>query len=269
MIRTVATIAVLLTAAYLLLLLFARLFANRFMFAPPEPTYFECDDFFKIPSGEKIAVSYLENKDAEYFILYCHGNGEDLGMVAPLLDEYRKRLNAEVMSFDYCGYGLSSGTPTEENLDEASDGAWKFLTEKKGAKPEKIVLVGYSLGSAGAAHLALKHQNVRGAIIIGGVAKGAMTIFPFNPIPWDILNNEEKWKSINLPLLLLHGTSDAIVPVWNAHSVFESARGPKRAVFIRNCGHLKIFEKFPEIYWGEIEKFLKDEKHEKSSVDYF
>src|SRR5690554_7127971 len=52
-----------------------------------------------------------------------------------------------VLMFDYPGYGLSEGKPTEENMYAATDGALNWLKEK-GLENDRLIVYGYSLGSA-------------------------------------------------------------------------------------------------------------------------
>lgn len=278
MINVFLLIALAVSVAYALLLAFAYFFADALIFRPPPPTYVFNGSFanseiadsseevkIKMEGQGELAGIFLEKKNSPYCILYSHGNGEDLGMIKALLESYVENLGVSVFSYDYFGYGQTGGKPTRENLISSSEAAWEFLIREKKYDPKNIILVGYSLGSVPSTHLAECHSQARGVILIGGIAKGVLTILPFNIVPWEILNNLKKWENIKIPLLVIHGTWDAIVPIRNGKKVFEAAKTPKRALWLKSCGHLDVHEFAPKIYFEEIENFIKNPNYEKNS----
>ena len=57
------------------------------------------------------------------------------------------RINCNIFSYDYSGYGASSGKPSEKNLYSDIDAAWNNLRTKYGISPENIILYGQSIGT--------------------------------------------------------------------------------------------------------------------------
>ena len=57
------------------------------------------------------------------------------------------RLKVNIMSYDYCGYGQSSGKPTEGNLNRSCAVAYEKLRERYGVRPEQVILYGQSIGT--------------------------------------------------------------------------------------------------------------------------
>ena len=51
------------------------------------------------------------------------------------------------MSYDYCGYGQSSGKPNENNLNKACAAAYEKLMERYSIRPEQVILYGQSIGT--------------------------------------------------------------------------------------------------------------------------
>ena len=51
------------------------------------------------------------------------------------------------MSYDYCGYGQSSGKPNESNLNKACFACYEKLKERYNLRPEQIILYGQSIGT--------------------------------------------------------------------------------------------------------------------------
>ena len=66
-------------------------------------------------------------------ILYSHGNGEDLGMIRSQLEKISES-GCNVISYDYPGYGLSSGDPTEDGCFESIDSVLSYMITDLGIK---------------------------------------------------------------------------------------------------------------------------------------
>merc|ERR1711933_656572 len=64
---------------------------------------------------------------SRYTVLYSHGNAEDLGLTLPYLDHMAEVCNCDVFAYDYLGYGISEGQPSEENCYLAINAAYAHL----------------------------------------------------------------------------------------------------------------------------------------------
>lgn len=62
-----------------------------------------------------------------YTVLFSHGNAVDLGQMSSFYIGLGTRLNCNIFSYDYSGYGVSSGKPSEKNLYADIDAAWQAL----------------------------------------------------------------------------------------------------------------------------------------------
>ncbi len=78
-------------------------------------------------------------------MLFAHGNTEDLGNLRPFQEAYVAQ-GVSVLTFDYPGYGLSSGRPSEQGAYAAADAALEYLVDARGLEPGRIVVHGRSLG---------------------------------------------------------------------------------------------------------------------------
>ena len=88
-------------------------------------------------------------------ILYLHGNRDHMDFYWPrakLLANVGSKNRFGVMMIDYRGYGLSDGDPTEEGLYEDVTAALEWL-KGKGVTNERLIMYGFSLGSAPATKL--------------------------------------------------------------------------------------------------------------------
>lgn len=64
---------------------------------------------------------------SRYTLLFSHGNAVDLGQMCSFYIGLGSRINCNIFSYDYSGYGVSSGRPSEKNLYADIDAAWQAL----------------------------------------------------------------------------------------------------------------------------------------------
>jgi len=200
------------------------------------------DVFVEVGAGQRIHAWYLPNRNAAVerprTILFCHGNG---GNISHRLDtgEYLTRLGVNVLLFDYRGYGLSDGEPSEENCYADAEAAYGWLAEVKGVRPADLFLFGRSLGGAVAIQLAASEPCAGVAVesSFTTVADMGQRMYPFMPIRllaryrFDALGTI---KRLACPVLVAHSPQDEMVPYDMGRALFEAAPEPK--VFIELSG---------------------------------
>ena len=86
---------------------------------------------------------------------------------APSFHTYTATSNYHVLAIDYRGFGTSSGSPTEDGLILDGCAALRFALETAGLTPDRVVIVGHSLGSAVAAGAAERYARVHGVDFAG------------------------------------------------------------------------------------------------------
>ena len=189
--------------------------------------------------GENLKMSAIYVGDisqiaTDTIILYCHKNSKHM-------DHYwnRQKLLSYVgdfgrygvLMFDYPGYGLSEGKPTEENMYEATNGAMKWLKEN-GLTNERLVIYGYSLGSAPASKsvgdkpfvlkpskLILEAPFASSAVMVQDAAGLNM---PSSYFVNTKINNADQMKSCEVPLLWMHGIDDDFLSMYTHGRVVYS-----------------------------------------------
>ena len=167
------------------------------------------------------------------WILYLHGSGGNVGVVAynEAWAKFR-RLGLGVLAVDYRGFGESGGRPSEAGLYRDASGAYAYLTGRLGVPASRIVIYGYSLGSAVAIDLATR-VPAAGLIVEGAPlsvpARGA-ELYPFLPVAWMARNrfaSVDKVASVRMPKLFLHAREDVVIPIAHGRELFERALPPK------------------------------------------
>ena len=167
------------------------------------------------------------------WILYFHGSGGNVARAGynSAWAEFR-RLGLGVLAVDYRGFGESGGVPSEAGLYRDADAAYHYLVTTLQVSPPRIVIYGYSLGSAVAIDLASR-VPAAGLIVEGAFlsvpARGA-ELYPFLPVAALARNrfaSVDKVASISMPKLFIHARLDEVVPVAHGRRLFELARPPK------------------------------------------
>lgn len=215
---------------------------------------------------------YFERAKAPYVVLVNHGNG---GNVSSVMWIARNLLSSgvSVLLYDYRGYGRSKGDPTVQTICDDGDAAYSFLISK-GYKPENIILYGQSLGCAVACHISTQHE-VAGLILQSGFSSlrnVAYQRFPFlqrtpNLVP-DALDNAAILSQSNLPVLLIHGDRDKVVPFQNAEDLYRSACGEKWLVVCPNSGH-RLYPESDSLHRSAVHRYIGhmiDELKEKAEA---
>lgn len=238
------------------LMLLAYVFANRFIFHPPQSNYRDTNEIIKLKTanGAVISAIYLQNPQAKYTLLVSHGNAEDLGSIYPWLEQLKAH-GFSVFAYDYQGYGTSTGKPTETHVYQDINAAYEYMTHDLKIPPQKIILYGRSLGAGAAIDLAARHK------VAGVIAEGAfvsifrvITIMPL--LPFDKFNNLVKIKDIHAPILFIHGMRDYTVAVWHGKKLFVAANEPKQALWVEGAGHNNVVAVAGEKYWQAITQFV-------------
>jgi uncharacterized protein len=168
-------------------------------------------------NGRTVHVLYAQASDDAPTVVHFHGNGEELADLADFVTLLRLR-GLGVLAVEYPGYGLSKpGEPTESGIYEAAEVALRELRETKGVSRENTVLSGQSLGSGVAVEMARRGYGSRVVLYspYTSVADVASVYLPFLPNRYlvkDTFDNKSKAAEIALPVLVVHGTDDEVIP---------------------------------------------------------
>lgn len=167
-------------------------------------------------------------------------------------------LGADVLLFDYRGYGDNPGSPSEGALANDARTVWDYAIASRGLRPEQIVLFGESLGGGVATRLAAElcaaNTPPAGLILSGtfsSLTETGAARFPWLPVRVLLIDRYpsiERIPAVTCPVLQLHGNQDEIVPIEFGRKLFAAAPArssnglPKRFVEMTGFGH----NDFPE-----------------------
>ncbi len=216
----------------------------------------------KITAGnnEQITAVFLKHPQAEYTLLFSHGNAEDLGNVVPFMQQFYAQ-GYSVLMYDYRGYGTSEGIPSVRKAKQDIEAAYHWLIEEENIDPMKIIAHGRSVGAGPAAWLAA-HREVGGLVLESTFVSTfrVKTIVPL--LPWDKFNNLKHVRQASCPIFVMHGRDDEIIPFWHGEKLFHAAQGKKMHLWIEGGKHndyayvagedyIRSFQAFMEIVRSE------------------
>jgi fermentation-respiration switch protein FrsA (DUF1100 family) len=241
---------------YLSLLLFAYFFADRMIFIKLPSSYTDTDNILKIETkdGKKISAVYLFNPEAEFTILYSHGNAEDIGNIRFSLDRlYRKGFS--VFAYDYHGYGTSQGKAGEKTAYMDADAAYNYLVNNRKVSSDKIIVFGRSVGSGTATFLA-EQYDVAGLIMESPFLSAFRVSTRIKIAPFDKFDNLKRISKITCPVLIIHGKEDRVVPFWHGKKLYQQANEPKLNLWLDGLGH-NDDKMLLKTYWQAVDKFTE------------
>ena len=201
--------------------------------------------------GETIPAIYVQQPQQQaskrLLILYSHGNAEDLGLIPPFVEYMAARLNADVLAYEYVGYSISSGQPSEAGLYASAAAAYAWALSDPtaeggggGAVPHEIVPFGRSLGSAPACYLASTYPDVAGLLLQSPLLSGANVFLGrlgFAATCLDVFRNEDFITRVTCRVAITHGTDDGVVPCWNGKSLHRKCAQAHTPLWCEGHGH--------------------------------
>lgn len=252
-----------LVGVYLILLLLVFIFQRQFLYFPdqsvPPAAHLAATGFEPVvvrsgPDGALQSVWREPRGSDSPVILLLHGNA---GSHFHRIPQYQALAEegAGVLGVGYPGYGGNRGTPSETALFQAAQDNYDWLT-RKGVRPERIIIIGESLGSGVAAYLAAKNDAAALVMVAAhsGMAEIAQLQFPVFPARWLVKDRYQTTtyiRQIDMPLFWIHGTSDDLIPFTIGQRFFDAATQPKTAYPVKNAGHNDLWDR-------GIDKIVRD-----------
>ena len=223
------------------------------------PTQTRCD-------GATIGGYVHINPASDALILFFHGNGELAADYDSFGDFYRD-LGISCWVVDYRGYGKSTGSPSystmlrdaENLLDDAPR-----VAEQAGWQYARLYVMGRSLGSASAIHLADRRAEKLSGLILDSPFADVVALIRrlWGPaldrvaLP-DFEDNLDKMRRCRLASLIIHGTHDNLIPITDAEELHQAcASRINEFLRIDGAGHNNLFSKGFEAYRRAMRHFI-------------
>lgn len=198
--------------------------------------------------------------DAPVLVVY-HGNAGNAALRAPWLAEFAQATGLRVVLASYSGYGGNAGRPNEADL-YADALAFYDHVVASGVEPRQVVLYGESIGTAAALHVA-RHRTVSGVIAqspFASLASMARRAYPWLPLASLLARgryaNDALAAGLEVPLRVVHGTADRIVPFAEGQRLHAAAPGSTLQA-IEGAGHNDLFEVGGQAYAEEVGRVVR------------
>ena len=197
-------------------------------------------------------------------VLYLHGNGWNIGDSAYATARLR-RIGFSVLAIDYRGFGKSSGPfPSEAQVYDDAQIGWDHLKSRQSDRRRRFVY-GHSLGGAVAIDLAARNPDMAGLIVESGFTSirelaGDVHGLGLLPLQWVVtqrFDSLSKIGAIKMPVLLLHGKADVVIPFSMSERLHAAAPQPKALVLVPDAGHSSIAVVAWERYRQAMQDFVQ------------
>jgi uncharacterized protein len=173
-------------------------------------------------------------------VLIAPGNAGNRELRAPLMDVLAAR-GFGVLVLEYRGYGGNPGSPTEEGLAADAVAAREFLAAQ-GLAESEILYYGESLGAGVVTTLAVSHPPA-GLVLRSpfvDLAAAAAVHYPFLPVRamlWDDYPVRDTVARLIVPVTVVYGETDAIIPPEQSREVAAAAGERGVAVAVPGADH--------------------------------
>jgi uncharacterized protein len=195
-----------------------------------------------------------------------HGNGETIhaGNFLPFFLQH----GVPAYSFDYRGYGNSTGWPSEELLQSDARQIWEFIKKETGVPNTGLIVLGNSLGTGIAASLA--DDVSPKALFLLAAYTSMRDVVNYHPVyrwfswalRYDLPTATHLAKLRASFLVLAHGEKDDVIPFYHLEGNINAARLGQTSSVIplrsKIAGHNNLFYAVEQELNSEVEKILKE-----------
>ena len=239
---------------YFVIVIFTYIFQRNLLYHPNENNYSN-DKLtshlkkIKVRTKDNIELeAWFHNKNSNDYktILFLHGNTGDLENRIYKINHFVD-MKVNFLIIAWRGFNGNKGKPTEKGLYEDAISAVRWL-KSNGVIENKIILYGESLGTAVAVEIA-QNKNFAGLVLespftsMSATGKEKYPFLPINILLKDKYESDKKIKNIKIPILIMHGKVDNIVPFYMGKKMFDLANSPKYSYFSDYDDHMMNFDK--------------------------
>jgi len=205
-------------------------------------------------------------------VLHLHGNAANITGHYEFV-RWLPDAGYNLLAFDYRGYGRSGGTITRAGSILDAEAALAYLREHSDVDPDRIFVIGQSLGGAVATVMAARQKGKIQALVIDGAFARYRDIARHHVMHQPLTCAVGWWYPFLLdrqcdpidhvaeisptPMLFIHGERDRVVPARMGRELYEKAKEPKELWIVPGMDHYEVWEDRAEELHGRILEFFK------------
>jgi len=206
------------------------------------------------------------HEPTDKLLVYFHANAEDVGLAEDFLRSIKDTLHVHVLAIEYPGYGEYEGKPNEAQINADAETLFDFLQNSLHINPSSIHLLGRSIGSGPAVHLASVRKpgsltlvsaylSIRkvSTHVVGALLQNIAHLFLKERFP-----NEDKIGSVECPILFIHGKQDELIPCSHARDLHSAAKASHSRLEIRENMQHNTFSLYNDVlnpmyaFWRDL-----------------
>lgn len=245
---------------------------ERIVFQPSGPPYPDASSAeritYRADDGQELFALLVKTKPdrPRGLLVAFHGNADLAAWRVPWAEEVARRTGWAVMLPEYRGYGGLSGEPTIRGaqLDARAAGHYARALARDSLGTNALVFYGHSLGSAIAAELASEVPPA--ALLLESPftsAREMARIVISRPLAWSWrlisrvhYDTEARVRTLQIPVFVVHGDQDFVIPVRMGRAVFDAVQRPGALLIVRGAGHNDVADVGGERYWNWLSDAL-------------
>jgi fermentation-respiration switch protein FrsA (DUF1100 family) len=231
--------------------------------------------FFRTDDGVRLNGWFVPPVDkTKPTILFAHGNAGNLGDCVGVMRMFLKR-GYGFFAFDYRGYGKSQGQPSEKGLYQDINAASRYLAQAQRIPAQRQIAVGNSLGTAvvldAATHLPFRAVVVSSSLTSAPAVADALRdsgtmqwlkFLPLQHLMGQTYDSLSKMPKIHVPLLVLHGDHDHMMPVSMSKALYKQAGSAHKVLLIiPNAGHNSALFQGETQMFAQLDRLLAESIH--------
>ena len=214
-----------------------------------------------VPVGDGLALNGWLARPASAsgrlpLLIYFGRNAEEVSWMAEMSARFP---GWALLAVNYRGYGGNPGRPGEAAIAADALAIHDWAVARGDVEPARVVVIGRSLGSGAAVHLAAA-RKLAGVVLVtpfDSLTAVAQNLYRFVPVGWLLrhpFDSHARAAAVDIPMLALVAGRDTLIPPAHARRLFEAWRGPKEWHLIADADHNSI-DGEPS-YWETIAAFL-------------
>lgn len=203
---------------------------------------------------------------AKHLLIAFHGNADLARLLIPWAQSATRALPVVVLLPEIRGYDGLPGRPSYIAAARDARAARTFARSALQQADDRVAYFGHSLGSAIAAELAT--ESPPSALLLQSPFSSARAmarrmVFPGLSLLWPIVSRvhydtEQRVRELDVPVSVVHGLRDLIVPVRMGRAVYDAARVKGELLLIPGAGHNDVTERAPAEYWEWFRSALRE-----------
>ena len=229
--------------------------------ATPEPGRVSYDAV----DGQRLAGFIVgDPKKAPGVLLCFHGNADLAVWQLDWARAVERRTRYAVFLAEYRGYMSLKGKPTYASTKLDARAAYDHLRIAFGVDRTRMAYFGHSLGSAVASELAEIHPPT--ALLLqapfsSARAMARLIVWPAVVLIWKAISRvhfdtRQVVSDLDVPVSVVHGRRDRIVPIRMGIEVYEAAKRKGKLLLVEGAGHSDVPDIAGEDYWRWVDEAL-------------